>query len=156
ALLEDSCALLSARGWSADFRGRSSRWGDLSHHEIARRGTSQDQAAHCQRKDKSSHAIGRAYCPPEPRSSRLKYSSRPTRNSSGNDGPESPVVWEAPRSSRTSLSLTPPPSRASAESWVVPCPPPPGIEPPPPPPRGLIRLDWSRSSITSVSAAMAG
>ncbi len=68
----------------------------------------------------------RAYRPGVPFSRRLKYSSRPARNSSGSEGPDSPEACEMPRSSRTSFSLTPPPIRASAESSVLPVPPPPG------------------------------
>ena len=45
--------------------------------------------------------------------------------------------------------------QGDAESFVWPWPPPPGVEPPPPPPLGLIRLDCNRSSIASVSAAIA-
>src|SRR5208337_104868 len=92
--------------------------------------------------------------PPALRSSRLKYSSSPARNSSGRTGPDSPVTCETPRSSRTSFWLTPDPRRAMAESTVLPVPPPPGLAPPPPPP-GLIRRDRSKSSMASVSAATA-
>src|SRR6266699_5424336 len=88
-------------------------------------------------------------------SSRLKYASRPVRNSSGRVAPVSPVDCAAPGVSRTSFSLTPLPIRLSAESLVVPPPPPPGFDPPPPPPPGLKRRDCSNNSITSVSAAMA-
>ncbi len=70
--------------------------------------------------------------------------------------PASPVVCETPRSCRTSLAFTPLPKSVRAESCVVPLPPPPGLDPPPPPPLGLIRLDCSKSSITSVSAPIAG
>jgi len=74
----------------------------------------------------------------------------------GRAGPESPVACEMARSSRTSFWFRPLPIKASAEVLVVPFPPPPGDDPLPPPPLGLIRLVWSRSSMASVSAAMAG
>ena len=89
--------------------------------------------------------------------SRLKYSSSPARNSSGREGARVAGRLRRRLGLHEPLSrCAPPPKRASAESSVLPCPPPPGVAPPPPPPLGLIRFDCNKSSMASVSAAIAG